>query len=316
MAENIGRSLLRAIRGRRSQEAFARRLSIAKQTIANWETGRRRPSAARVLAAAQRAGVDVSKAFRDFEHTLPHAPTTDERMALWLRELVGRARIGELAKHMGCSRYQVSRWVSGETRIRLHQFLWLVHLCTKRLSDLVAGLVPIESIPSLAIEHRQRRAARTLAFDEPWTEAVVRMTETDAYRALPKHEPGWLADRLGFDRDTESRCLDALTEAGVLVRRRGRYVAGRPLTVDTSATVEQMAALKLQWLSETKRRVQTPAPHDMFGYMLISLSKADLDRIRELHLRYFREIRAIVGASEPTETVAVLGMQLFEYPAD
>jgi transcriptional regulator with XRE-family HTH domain len=47
----LARQFLRAVRGRRSQVAFARRLGYASNVAAEWESGRREPSAADALSA-------------------------------------------------------------------------------------------------------------------------------------------------------------------------------------------------------------------------------------------------------------------------
>jgi hypothetical protein len=41
------------------------------------------------------------------------------------------------------------------------------------------------------------------------------------------------------------------------------------------------------------------------------VSKADFERIRELHLRYFNTLRGIISESTPNELVAVANVQLF-----
>jgi hypothetical protein len=43
-----------------------------------------------------------------------------------------------------------------------------------------------------------------------------------------------------------------------------------------------------------------------------SMLGRDLERIRALHRSYFRELRAIVAASEPAQTVALVAMSLVE----
>ncbi len=48
-----------------------------------------------------------------------------------------------------------------------------------------------------------------------------------------------------------------------------------------------------------------------FSYNVFTVSAVDLERIRELHLRYFHELRAIVADSTPDEHVAVANVQLF-----
>jgi hypothetical protein len=53
-----------------------------------------------------------------------------------------------------------------------------------------------------------------------------------------------------------------------------------------------------------------PRTSDWLGYNVVSTSATDLERIREVLRRAFREIRAIAAASEPAESVALLNLQL------
>ena len=49
----------------------------------------------------------------------------------------------------------------------------------------------------------------------------------------------------------------------------------------------------------------------MFSYNLFTVSSRDLERLRELHLAYFRQLRSIVAQSEPAERLVVANVQLF-----
>ena len=86
------------------------------------------------------------------------------------------------------------------------------------------------------------------------------------------------------------------------------------MTIDTGASLTKMKALKLHWLNELTRSLSDERAGNAYGYNVVSVSHADLQRIRELHLDYFRQLRAIVVESEPVETVALIGMQIVEFP--
>jgi len=311
--EEVARQLVRAVRGGRSQEAFSRRLGYRSNPVADWEAGRRFPVAAEFLRACSLAQIDVAAAFHRFraEEAPALGAADDEGVAAWLAALRGSASISELAERLDVSRYAVSRWLKGRTRPRLPDFLRLVDLLTDRLSDLVAELVDIDEVPALAAVHRERHASRTLAFEEPWTEAILRLLETRAYQQLPAHLPGWLSDRLGIDRDTEDRCVDGLAAAGVIARDdEGRWTPVGALTVDTRADPEGTLRLKHHWASLGGRRATAPREDDMVSYNVVGVSRADLERIREAHIRYFHEVRQIVAASEPVEVAALVNIQL------
>jgi len=62
--EVMAAELLRALRGRRSQVAFSRRLGYRSNVAHTWETGKRWPTAAVTLRAARRVGVDLDAGLR------------------------------------------------------------------------------------------------------------------------------------------------------------------------------------------------------------------------------------------------------------
>jgi transcriptional regulator with XRE-family HTH domain len=305
--------VLRSLRGQRSQLAFSKRLGYRSNVACDWEAGRRLPTASETLRACTRLRVDVDVAFRGFQPACAAALRSGStlRVDRWLGELRGSTPVSQLAARSGFSRFAISRWLQGRAAPRLHDFLALVEAISGRASDLVGGLVPIADVPELYDQHLQRAARKRLAFDAPWSEAVLRVMETTGYRADPQRARGYIARRLGLRDAQEQDLLRNLEAAGILRRRDGAYMDLAPLSVDTaSASAADVAQLKAHWTNVCLERVRAPRPTDWLGYNLVSTSAADLERIREVLRRAFREIRAIAAASEPAESVALLNLQL------
>lgn len=305
---------LRALRGQRSQIAFARRLGYRANPITDWERGVRFPTAVEALRAAARANIDVAAAFQRFAPDVP-LPLAGREPALdrWLLALRGAVSVNDVAARSGCSRYSVSRWLRGLAKPRLPDFLRLVDGISGRLPHWVAAFVPIEQVPALGERYRQAEAARLLAFELPWTEALLRLLETRAYRQLPEHSPGWLASILGISEDEERRCLRALSDAGALALDGGRYVVRGSSTVDTQGGQQALHRLKQHWCRVASARLPTPGADELFAYNVVSVSRADLERIRERLRMTFRDVRSLVAASQPEEVAAVINLQLIAF---
>lgn len=310
----VARQLIRALRGRRSQLAFSRRLGYRSNVAADWEQGRRFPTGAETLRAAQVVGVDVRAVVTGFNDAA--APRylagadPDHAVALWLEGLRGRTSIQALAARCGRSRHAVGRWLSGATRPRLPDFLGVVDALTGRVEDLVAGLVDIEQVPALADRQRRAHASRRVGLEEPWALPVLLSLETQGYAALPAHDPDFLAARLGLTRARVESCLARLAAAGVIDKPAEHWVVGGALTIDTRAHPEAGRALKRHWSMVAQDRIGAPREGDILGYNLFAVSAHDLDRIRTLQRQFFREVRGIVAASEPSDAVALLNVQL------
>jgi transcriptional regulator with XRE-family HTH domain len=312
--DRLAEEILVALRGHRSQVAWSRRLGYRSNVAYAWESGRRSPTAAETLRAASRAGVDLRAGLTRFYGEAPAwldelDPTSPEAVVRLLHDLRGSASIADLTRRTGLSRYAVSRWLSGDTQPRLADFLRLVEAASVRLVDFVAVLVDPARIPSLADLWRRVEARRRGAHELPWTQAVVRALELAGYRSLPAHDTAWIAGRLGIPETEVDRCLEFLRETGQIAWDGARW-RQEALSVDTRREPEVGRRLKAHWSRVAADRV-AQGDRGQFSYNVFSVSRADFERIRELHLAYFHALRAIVAESEPAERVVVANVQLF-----
>jgi transcriptional regulator with XRE-family HTH domain len=314
---------MRAVRGDRSQVAFSRRVGCSSNVAAEWESGRRVPSAATALSCCARVGIDVPAALERF-HTATaalvqirgrgkRAQVDQTSLAEWLRAQRGRTRATEIAARSGISTFRLSRIFSGKSGVNLADFWRLVSVMTDRLTDLIAALVEIEAVPEAARVHAQLEASRALAFSEPWTGAVLAVLETEAYLSSDQPASRFLVKRLGIDSKTVDQALAGLASAGLIEERHGKYRVLRALTIDTRGRPGASLRLRRHWAAVGAERLAAPGARDLFAYNVFSVSRADFERIRELEQQYFREARAIVAASSPSEVAGLLSVQLFEW---
>jgi transcriptional regulator with XRE-family HTH domain len=310
--EKVSRQLLRAIRGRRSQVGFARKLGYSANPVTDWENGRSFPTALEMLRAANVAQLNVGNAFARFSPTVPLVATRNGfELAAWMTAILGATSISELARRMGCSRSSLSRWASGKAQPRVPDFLRFIDCATGRVSDWVAALVPIEQVPELLVRHRATEAAKRIALDYPWTEALLRIFELEGAPSL--QTPSVLARALGVDEVTVVAAIEALLQAQLIALHGKGYRVLGPLTVDTSGGRAALHEIKAHWSRAAATRALAPHVDDVFGYNVISVSRTDLQRIAELLKHTYREIRAIVASSEPPERAALVNLQLVNW---
>jgi transcriptional regulator with XRE-family HTH domain len=108
--EQIAAELLRALRGKRSQRAFARRLGYRGNPITDWENGRRFPDAVEALRAAQIVRVDVRRAFAQFQAVPPPIDAKgDVVLGSWLSELRGTTSAILVSANVRISRHSPVR---------------------------------------------------------------------------------------------------------------------------------------------------------------------------------------------------------------
>jgi hypothetical protein len=315
----LAAELLRALRGKRSQRAFSKRLGYRSNIAYRWECARCFPTAAEGLHVAARAGVDVGASLRRFlRNDAPWLRAKDVAspagVARLLRELRGKTPLVELARRSPFSRFAIARWLKGTAQPRLHEFLELIELTSLRALDFVAELVDPARLPSAAERWKRLEAARNAAYDHPWSHAVLRGLELEDYRKLGRHRSGWLARRLGIPLKEEQGCLELLDTAGQIRLENGLWRVNEVSVVDTRRDRERSHTLKSFWLRTAVDRYERGA-EGIFSYNLMAVAEADLPRLRELHVQYFQALRALVAESVPSERVVLFSTQLFPLDA-
>jgi DNA-binding XRE family transcriptional regulator len=311
--ELIASQILRALRGKRSQRALAKRLGYRANPITDWENGRRCPTAQEAFRVAAAVGADVGAVFALF-HPLSLQGTPGEfELAPWLSALRGSTPIVRIAARAGVSRFAVRRWLNGTAQPRLNEFLTLVDALTGRVHDLVAALVPIEQVPSLSVRHATAVAMRDAAYAAPWSEAVMRVIETKGYDALPTHEPGYIARQLSISVEEESSALDVLQRASSLTLVNGRYEHRDDETIDTRGDAARVTYLLEHWSDVARARIHRRSSADLFAYNVFTVSENDLETARDILRRAFREVRTLAARSQPMERVALLNLQFLTF---
>jgi DNA-binding phage protein len=273
------------------------------------------PTALEALRYSRRSGIDVPRALAAF-----HPPTApllanldDANLAAWLRALQASRAVSELAARAGVSRFRVARFLSGASRPRLPEFLALVSALTDRLPDFVHAWVGIERVPALKQQHERIEAARVAIFEEPHCLAVLCLLDTRKIADLPsaREQVACIAETLGRSQKFSQSCLNTLERGGIVIldpvsRDAARYRPSGTLTIDTRAAPEQEQAIRLHWSGVSRARLAAPMPDDLFSHNVFSISRDDYAKLRQLQRDFYRAVRALVAASQPTDIAALL----------
>jgi DNA-binding transcriptional regulator YiaG len=315
--DGVAADLLRNLRGKRSQTAFSRHLGYKCNVLYTWESGRRWPTVETFFRVLTKSKVDWPEQLRLFlggdPSWLPKKATAEvEWLVPFLHELRGSVSVVEVARRMKTHRATVSRWLNGKAQPRLPELLHLIDVMSERLLDFLALFVDPEALITCRKEWRELCAQREVAYHLPWSHAVMRVLELSDYRALGKHQPGFIGTKLGIASELEVLCLERLAAAGLIVKKSGLWVVVQVLTVDTRARPDAGRALKAHWSQVGLERLGPLEPNkmDLFSYNLFAVSEQDWLRIRERHIAYFQELRAIVAQSMPAERVVLVNLQL------
>jgi transcriptional regulator with XRE-family HTH domain len=178
--ERLTQELLTVLRGpRRSRPGFSRHLGYRSNVAQRWETGDCAPTATQFFVICERLRFDVNERIatflRDEPEGLGRHPLSDPKgLSLFLEEVRGKSKLGDIAQRVGRNRFSVSRWFRGNTTPRLPDLLALLEACTGRSLDFIGTFVELEALPSARHRAVRLRRARELAYEHPLAHAVLR----------------------------------------------------------------------------------------------------------------------------------------------
>jgi transcriptional regulator with XRE-family HTH domain len=317
--EALASELIRALRGNRSQVAFSRRLGRASNVVYAWESGRSFPTAAEMLRAAALRGHDLRAIFERF--CAERAPSflaewngrdlaEPAAVAALLRALKGSVSISELARRAGAQRTQVSRWLSGDTEPRLPDFLRMLDATARGTAAFLAGFVPLRDLPSLQAERARRDAIRAF-LEHPAVYAVAVALGLEAYRKLPRHQPGWLAERLGIHPASEELALSLLRDAGAIRWDGRRWIIADDFALDARDAPEVLDAARRHFARLGAARMQGDRT-GRFNYVLMTVDDEGLAELHRMQAEMFERLRAFAAAQRDVDHVVVVNLHTFE----
>jgi hypothetical protein len=312
--EVVAAELIRSLRGRHSQAAFSRRLGYRSNIVSRWEARTAFPTAARFLEVFAKARPRQASPLHAFFPRVPPAlaplpPTSTEAVAVFLSELRGKTPLLSVARDSGFNRYSVSRWLSGQSEPKLPQFLCQLEVMSRRVLDFLARCTNPLELVSVAPSWKRLQLMREAAYTMPWSHAVLRALELE--NTSTSHQNASLLDSLGIAPQVLAQALQVLAETGQVAKRRGKWRARPVMSVNTAQDPARAHALKVSWTQTALDRMRAGARGN-FGYSLFSISKADMRRLRDVHLEYVRAMQQIIASSTPAECVGLYCAQLLD----
>jgi len=314
----LSAALIARVRGKMSQAQLSRRLGYASNVVYLWEQQRRLPALGVFLRLAELRRRGVRPALRQF-FALSPLPLSDSvalgdaaSVAAILRHLARDQSTLELARRTGFDRTTLGRWLRGQTQPRLPDFLCFLEATSLRLLDFVALFADPAELDATRAAYLEQLERQRLAYELPWSHAVLHALELDAVQAQPRHRSAQLAAALGLSAEEIDTLLQRLAEARLIEKHAGRWRPTKMSSVDTRADFAANRGLKQHWARAALQRLERlqPGHQSLFSYNLFPIAAADFARLRQLHLDYYERVRQLVAQARHADHVVVLNVQL------
>lgn len=297
----VASELVTVLRGRRSQNQLSQKLGFAYNQVSRWESGTR---AIRWLEF-----VDLCRVVR-----APLAQSAN--MALGggvnlacpadvFRRILGLHTAASAAAELQISVKTVRRWLQEGANPTLWEALLAIELLQRNLHPFLGGLVPEPlRLPTLHSElHRQAQTAE-LYGRFPELGCVELCLDLADYHALPAHQPGFIARRIGLTLDQETLFLAMLTDLGLATFAAGKYRVTRTGFMEITASWEHTKALAMHWRERALARLRTLNEfprQDRFRYLLASAHEDTVRRLEEETRIYLKRVTDLINREQDSK---------------
>jgi transcriptional regulator with XRE-family HTH domain len=263
--------MVRALRGRRSQTVVSKGLGYKTNATYRWERAERQPRASDFFRLAGDTGIDVPAVLARFAPGSDTLPKRLDASAIgrWLQNLTAEHTTLDLARTLDRNRNTVSRWLEGKTEPRLDDVLRIVDLLARRLVDFVAAFTDPEQLFAVRPAHALLAEQRRTAYRYPWSRAVFRTLELESYRALRRHQEGFIAEHLGISLEEERDHVWGLVNARQIKKRALKLHVKSTLPINRS---DERRGSALKNIAGRKRR---SSPLERLGFPRKNLAVAD-----------------------------------------
>lgn len=335
------------VRGTADTAWLSGRLGYAHDVVADWERGKRWPTASETLRACRLCRLDVNAAFERFDVTIASAlgEADDAGVASWCAALCAGRDPRTLARTLGRPMMTVQRWLRGQVRPTLPEFLLLVEAATGESERLLRCLLPLPEpvqTPPEQVARERTASARGQVLQALQTARRARKAPPRLQPVAPPTEDLGPEDEVTvevFSEEpaappqvedlTERRVWRAVASADheVLGRERPGWLAARCRLADDAvehALDRLSAAGAVSW--EGDRWVALDPPHEedrpqeagaagdpldrleraRGDQVVLSVSEDDVARIRALHAHTRAELHAIEASSQPKQVLLLV----------
>lgn len=296
---------LRALRGKRAQSNLSRLLGYSFNQVYLWETGRR----AVHWADFEKLCAVLKRPLH--ENLQQHFQIKETGIQNLLRSTMKSRKQKDVAKALGLPESRLSRWMRGISDPPLWEVFRILHFVHQNFPEFIddlAGPGRIESLQPIIARHR---LLRETLYDLPFTAAVAPALGLKGYLALKKHEPGFLADRLGISLEQETKALKALEETGQIEVKEGKYKL-KSFYINTTQDRARFLAVAHYWSGRAAKLPKRPGQKSMFGYRVFGITESAIAKIRQAQIDYYNALTAIIRKEEgPFDHVMVINFQAF-----
>ncbi|HLE10751.1 MAG: hypothetical protein A2385_09280 [Bdellovibrionales bacterium RIFOXYB1_FULL_39_21] len=308
----LTQELIKGLRGKKSQNYYNKRLKQKTNQIHRWETGKSKITWVEFMRLLQLFKID----FRLLLNRFFRFQGDVESISLFLTHLFGNKKISELSKTVQLSEFKIRRILNGSSPAYLADILKIIDLLNRfRFLGFLNALIDLNKIGEVKEQFAQISSFMKTYYENPRIGHILLALRLDGYKKLKKHDPSFLAQKVGISLSEVAHFLEILIKIGYVTKKDEKYLATSVQSDDSNDPKKQIQIRKY-WTAQALLAMENHQAfplQDAFGSLLFTTNSAVKEKIISIYLKFFEDLKnCIMSDKREHDIVLALNFHLFD----
>jgi transcriptional regulator with XRE-family HTH domain len=310
--DKLAVQVLKAIRGKVSQNTLSEKLGFDFNQFYKWETERKVIYLKDFISICNCLLLDLMTAinrnlFLDIRKLNSHEIGYTILKIHSAKELLSSIKV---------SASTLSRWTSGDGDIRLSLFFEIIDLkFPGKLLPFLGGIVQLENIPLFADKVKDQEKYLHAFTEQPLYSLIMIFLMIEDYQITNKSNSSYIASKLNVDESYAEELIKEMLQRNLVTKVDNKLVHNLLELEDFEGSMngKDRNLYFLKYAAHYFQQKQRPDSLTAFSNLLFTVSTESFKEIAELTRNYNINVRNIISKSEkPYTRACILNLQLFD----
>lgn len=284
----VATEMVKAVRGKRSQNQLNRKLGFSVNQLYRWESGYRKITWKNFVQICSLSRVSIGEILK-----VEIGFFGDEReIKDLILHLKGQHSLTAFSKLVNLPNTKIRNWAQGRGQVNLSDVLKMIEGSLGVSTDIVAKICDINLVPSLLEVHKLRLFQRNICFQNPELMIMIHGVELLSRQALGA---SYWSQISGLTSLSEKRCKE-LVEIGIDAKyfeMKEQHLKVTISFIDTRGALKQTLDMRRFWINVALKKIDTiediTKPHRLL-YFIMSVSDHGAEKLQALMYQFISKM--------------------------
>lgn len=309
----IKKSLLRILRGAKSQSQMSALLGYSYNKYHRWETEKDRFLWTDFIGLLEANEIEFPDIFEKnvrfngdikskefFAFFMPQSDQKDEQA---------------IATALKTSPSTLRRWRNGEAVPTFEKTLELLEFKVSNLDVVLSEIAPdLLTTTELGEKILRKNKLNEIYVSQPEISLIICLLDSSEYKDLKQHSDAFIAERLGEDPKVIQESMALLEENNIIFKKSNKFLVNVETLDAIHLSKEQFFEISQFWalrnLSKIKSQLEDLPEMNRATFSVFNLDESKIPQFKEAWLQFYNEVYQLQKTSSQKDKIFSLTMQL------